>query len=91
MPATAACALHVATGTFVVVIGAGHVVVVQPFAAVCPDSVQDTLEFFRQELTTANWTPWSLKEGANPPNNAAGVEHEKGGYAYYVRDAGRPS
>jgi hypothetical protein len=54
------------------------------------DPVDETLEFFRQELVALNWTPWSLKEGANPPIAAAGVRHEKGAYAYYVRDAGRP-
>ncbi len=58
--------------------------------AMTQDSADDTLEFFRKELVSLKWIPWSLKEGANPVNDAAGVKTEKGGYAYYVRDAGRP-
>ena len=43
MPGPAGCTLHVTTGTFVVVIGAGHVVVVQPLPALGPDGVHVTV------------------------------------------------
>jgi len=42
LPGAAACALQVTTGTLVVVMAAGHVVVVQPLPALGPDAVHET-------------------------------------------------
>jgi catechol 2,3-dioxygenase-like lactoylglutathione lyase family enzyme len=50
--------------------------------------VQDTLEFFRKELTAQGWSPWSIKDAAK--TDSAGTLHSQGGVAYYVRDGKQP-
>lgn len=51
-------------------------------------SVEDTLEFFRKELRAQGWSPWAAKEGTK--TDSAGTIHDKGGFAYYVRDNKNP-
>lgn len=51
-------------------------------------SVEDTLEFFRKELGAQGWSPWAAKEGVK--TDSAGTIHDKGGFAYYVRDNKNP-
>ena len=51
-------------------------------------SVEDTLEFFRKELGAQGWSPWAAKEGVK--TDGAGTIHDKGGFAYYVRDNKNP-
>ena len=59
--------------------------------AVVAEPVDQTLDFFRRELAGLGWWIWSMKDGANPQAaEIAGVKHEKGAYAYYVRDMHRP-
>ena len=59
--------------------------------AVIAEPVDQTLDFFRRELGALGWSIWSMKDGANPQTDEiAGVTHQKGAYAYYVRDPQRP-
>ena len=51
-------------------------------------SVEDTLEFFRKELSAQGWSPWAAKDGVK--TDSAGTIHDKGGFAYYVRDSKNP-
>ena len=51
-------------------------------------SVEDTLEFFRRELGAQGWSPWAAKDGVK--TDSAGTVHDKGGFAYYVRDNKNP-
>jgi hypothetical protein len=54
-------------------------------------TLEETLGFFRQELTSLGWALWSARDSApQGPGGAAGTTHDKGGYAYYVRDGRRP-
>ncbi|MDB5598994.1 MAG: hypothetical protein JWN71_1038 [Xanthobacteraceae bacterium] len=50
-------------------------------------TIDQTLEFFRTELSARGWSLWNAKEGAKQPANSwPGEKTEKGAYAYYVRD-----
>jgi hypothetical protein len=51
-------------------------------------SVEATSDFFRTELIARGWSPWSAKDNAK--SAYADQKTEKGLYAYYVRDAGKP-
>lgn len=51
-------------------------------------AIDETLEFFRKELVSRGWSPWSAKDGAKAAG--AGEKTEKGAHAYYVRENQRP-
>lgn len=56
-------------------------------ALVTGGSIDQTLEFFRTELTARGWALWNAKDGVKQPANSwPGEKTEKGAYAYYVRD-----
>jgi hypothetical protein len=59
--------------------------------AVTAAPLDETLNFFRQELAGLGWALWSAQGGApQGPGGDAGVKHDKGGYAYYVQQGKRP-
>lgn len=54
-------------------------------------SVDDTLSFYRTELTALGWSRWNARTGAMAAtDSAAGEMTERGAYSYYKRDDGQP-
>jgi len=53
-----------------------------------PDTVETTSDFFRTELITRGWSPWSKEDSAKAAY--ADKKTEKGLYAYYVQDNQKP-
>jgi len=52
------------------------------------DAVEATSDFFRTELITRGWSPWSKEDAAKAAY--ADKKTDKGLYAYYVRDGEKP-
>ncbi|WP_156150739.1 hypothetical protein [Hyphomicrobium sp. 99] len=57
-------------------------------SCVTAGSLEATSDFLRTELIARGWSPWSVKDNAK--SAYADQKTEKGLYAYYVRDAGKP-
>lgn len=56
-------------------------------ALVTGGSIDQTLEFFRTELSARGWALWNAKDGVKQPAGSwPGEKTEKGAYAYYVRN-----
>ena len=53
-------------------------------AASSQEAAATLLNFFREELITRGWSPWSMQDFSKTAN--ADVATPGGGYAYYVRD-----
>lgn len=53
-----------------------------------PDTVEAASEFFRTELITRGWSPWSKEQSAKAAY--ADQKTDKGLYAYYVQDNQKP-
>jgi hypothetical protein len=53
-----------------------------------PDTVEATSDFFRTELITRGWSPWSKEQSSKTAY--ADQKTEKGLYAYYVQDGQKP-
>ncbi|WP_339084117.1 hypothetical protein [Hyphomicrobium sp. ghe19] len=61
----------------------------RPFlSCVTSGNLAATSDFLRTELIARGWSPWSVKDNAK--SAYADEKTEKGLYAYYVRDAGKP-
>jgi hypothetical protein len=59
--------------------------------AVSADAIDKLLAFYRKELGTLEWSLWSAKVGGKQPDGGANGEvHDKGAYAYYIRDGKTP-
>jgi len=53
-----------------------------------PDTVEATSDFFRTELITRGWSPWSKEQSSKTAY--ADQKTEKGLYAYYVQEGQKP-
>ena len=61
----------------------------RPFlSCVTAGNLAATSDFLRTELIARGWSPWSVKDNAK--SAYADEKTEKGLYAYYVRDTGKP-
>lgn len=55
------------------------------------ETLEQTLDFFRDELGVLGWSPWSIKLGARQPTTERiGEIHSNGAVAYFVRDLKQP-
>jgi hypothetical protein len=53
---------------------------------IAPGTVDELLAFFRKELTTSGWKPWSAADAARWPNAKIEETIEDGVRAYFTRD-----